>query len=59
VKNKQTRAVVFGLAGGIFLLVLSVRCFRLGNPRMGLFAGACGIASLVLASQDFARLRRP
>ena len=58
-KRRRTVEIVLSLAGGVLLLVLAAYFFRRGDLTMALLSGAAGIASLVLARQDFARLRRP
>ena len=58
-KKQQMFLIVLNLAGGIWLLILAARFFQRGDLTMGLLTGAAGIALLVLARQDFARLRRP
>jgi len=58
-KRRQTVEIVLSLTGGVLLLVLAVHFFQRGDLTMVLLTGAAGIASLVLAGQDFARLRRP
>ena len=58
-KRRRTIEIVLSLAGGVLLLVLAAYLFRRGDLTMALLTGAAGIASLVLARQDFARLRRP
>ena len=57
-KRPRTIEIVLSLAGGVLLLVLAAYFFRRGDLTMALLTGAAGIASLVLARQDFARLRR-
>jgi hypothetical protein len=58
-KRRQTVEIVLSLTGGVLLLVLAAYFFQQGDLTMALLTGAAGIASLVLARQDFARLRRP
>jgi uncharacterized membrane protein len=57
--RRQTVEIVLSLTGGVLLLVLAAYFFRRGDLTMALLTGAVGFASLVLARQDFARLRRP
>ena len=57
-KKRRTIEIVLSLSGGILLLGLAAYFFRRGDLTMALLTGAAGIASLVLARQDFARLRR-
>jgi hypothetical protein len=58
-KRRRTIEIVLSLAGGILLLSLAAHIFRRGDLTMALLTDAAGVASLVLARQDFARLRRP
>jgi len=58
-KRRQTVEIVLSLTGGVLLLVLAAYFFRRSDLTMALLTGAVGIASLVLARQDFARLRWP
>lgn len=58
-KRHPTLALVLNLAAGIWFVILAARFFQRGDLSMGLLAGAAGIALLVLARQDFAKLRRP
>jgi hypothetical protein len=57
-KSRQTIKIVLSLAGGLLLLILAAHFFQRGDLTMALLTGAAGIASLVLARQDFAKLRR-
>jgi hypothetical protein len=41
------------------LLILAVHFFLRRDPTPALLTGVSGIASLVLARQDFIKLRRP
>ena len=58
-KRRRTLEVVLSLAGGILLLSLAAHFFQRGDLTMALLTGAAGIAALVLARQDLAKLRRP
>lgn len=57
--RRQMIGVLLSLAGGIGLLILAAHFFRGGDLTMALLTGVAGIALLVLARQDFAKLRRP
>lgn len=58
-KRRQTLELLLGLAGGIWFLIVAVRFFQRGDLTMGLLTGVAGIALLLLARQDLAKLRRP
>jgi hypothetical protein len=58
-KRRQTLEIELSLAGGILLLILAAHFFQRGDLTMALLTGAAGIASIVLARQDFTKLRRP
>lgn len=58
-ETRQKIDIALGLVGGIFLLTVTAHFVLRGDLTMGLFTGIAGIAALVLAGQEFARLRRP
>jgi len=57
--RRRTVEIVLSLAGGILLLLAAVHFFQRGDLTMALLTGIAGIAALVLAGQDFAKLRQP
>ena len=57
-KGRQMIDIAVGLGGGIFLLSVTAHFLQRADLTMALLTGAATIASLVLAGQEFAKLRR-
>ncbi len=57
-RRRQTIETVLNLAAGVVLLILAAHFIQRDDLAMALLTTVAGVAALLLAVQDFARLRR-